>query len=152
LPPDIQLRRWTAAVRADYRRMSEVLKADTLNGHVIRGLNDAPENLLYRQIFLDTVQLDRVVMDFPKVDPQHQREDEIYTKLGYIDVQHLAVRIRGEVLFVTGLMDTVCPPSTQFAAYNKIKAPKQMAVYPDFHHGERYPAASDRIFEFITGL
>jgi cephalosporin-C deacetylase len=191
------------------------VKGDTLNGHVIRGLNDAPENLLYRQIFLDTVQLARVVMDFPEVDPErvgamggsqgggltlacaaleprlkrlmalypflcdyrrvweldlakdayiglykyfrlfdplHQREDEIYTKLGYIDVQHLAGRIQGEVLFITGLMDTICPPSTQFAAYNKIKAPKQMALYPDFHHGERYPGANDQIFEFMTRL
>jgi cephalosporin-C deacetylase len=191
------------------------VKGDTLNGHVIRGLNDAPENLLYRQIFLDTVQLARVVMEFPEVDPQrvgamggsqgggltlacaaleprikrlmalypflcdyrrvweldlaqdaymglskyfrlfdpqHLREDEIYTKLGYIDVQHLTGRIQGEVFFITGLMDTICPPSTQFAAYNKIKAAKRMAIYPDFRHGERYPGANDQIFEFMMGL
>ena len=28
----------------------------TLRGHIIRGLDDAPEKLLYRQIFLDTAQ------------------------------------------------------------------------------------------------
>jgi cephalosporin-C deacetylase len=89
---------------------------------------------------------------FRLFDPQHQREDEIYTKLGYIDVQHLAGRIQGEVLFIVGLMDTLCPPSTQFAAYNKIKAPKRMALYPDFHHAERYPGASDQTFEFMMGL
>jgi cephalosporin-C deacetylase len=46
------------------------VKGDTLNGYVIRGLNDAPKNLLYRQIFLDTVQLARGVMDFPEVDSE----------------------------------------------------------------------------------
>jgi cephalosporin-C deacetylase len=72
--------------------------------------------------------------------------------LGYIDVQHLADRIQGEVLFITGLMDMICPPSTQFAAYNKINAPKQMEIYPDYHHGEKYPGTSDKIFEFMMGL
>jgi cephalosporin-C deacetylase len=191
------------------------VKGNTLNGHLIRGLDDEVENFLFRQIFLDTVQLARVVINFPEVDkqrvgamgysqgggltlacaaleprikrlmafypflcdyrrvweldlakdayaelreyfrrfdPQHQREDEIYTKLGYIDVQHLVGRIQGEVLFITGLMDTICPPSTQFAAYNKIKASKRMILYPDYQHMEKYPGASDQIFEFMMGL
>ena len=33
-----------------------------------------------------------------------------------------------------GLMDTICPPSTQFAAYNKITAKKSLVIYPDFGH------------------
>ena len=33
---------------------------------------------------------------------------------------------------ITGLMDNICPPSTQFAAYNKITSKKQMTIYPDF--------------------
>ena len=33
-----------------------------------------------------------------------------------------------------GLMDTICAPSTQFAAYNKIASPKDMVIYPDFGH------------------
>jgi cephalosporin-C deacetylase len=192
------------------------VKGDTLNGHLIRGLDDTPENLLYRHIFLDTLQLARVVMNLPEVnpervgamgrsqgggltlacaaleprikrliafypflcdylrvweldlaqqeaymglskyfrlfDPQHHREKEIFTKLGYIDIQHLVERIQGEVLFFTGLMDTICPPSTQFAVYNKIKARKHMALYPDFRHAEYYPGANDQIFEFMMGL
>ena len=62
----------------------------------------------------------------------NEREDEIFTKLGYIDIQHLASRIKGRVLWGIGLMDEICPPSTQFAAYNKISAPKDMLIYPDF--------------------
>ena len=84
-------------------------------------------------------------------DPRHHREDEVFRKLGYIDVQHLAPRIRGEVLLSVGLMDTVCPPSTQFAAYNKITAPKSMDLYPDFGH-EGLPGHVDRVYQFMLGL
>ncbi|MBT3292475.1 MAG: acetylxylan esterase, partial [Victivallales bacterium] len=36
---------------------SGAVRGWTLRGHIIRGLDDAPEKLLYRQIFLDTAQL-----------------------------------------------------------------------------------------------
>ena len=88
---------------------------------------------------------------FRQFDPTHEREQEIFTRLGYIDVQHLAHRIRAEILMGTGLMDEVCPPSTQFAAYNKITSDKQMIVYPDYGH-EGLPGFSDRVFEFLAGL
>ena len=39
---------------------------------------------------------------FRKFDPMHEREEEIFTRLGYIDVQHLAPRIRAEVLMGVG--------------------------------------------------
>lgn len=186
----------------------------TLRGHIVRGLDDAPENMIYRQIFLDTAQLARIVMDMPEVDedrvgatgasqgggltlacaaleprvkraapvfpflsdykrvwekelaknayleldeyfrrfdPMHLREDEVFNKLGYIDVQHLAKRIKGDVLMAVGLMDEVCPPSTQFAAYNKITAPKELRVYPDFKH-EALPGHSDTIYQFMSKL
>ena len=50
--------------------------------------------------------------------------------LRYVDVALLAPRIRATSLLSVGLMDDVCPPSTVFAAYNAIDAPKQIAVYP----------------------
>jgi cephalosporin-C deacetylase len=52
---------------------------------------------------------------------------------------------------VTGLMDTVCPPSSQFAAYNKIKSEKKVVLYPDFAH-EAYPGLPDLTFEFLADL
>ncbi len=187
---------------------------NTLHGHIIRGLDDAPERLFYRSVFLDTVQLARVVMALPEVDarrvgamgmsqggaltlacaaleprirrlapmcpflcdyrrvwemdlakdayeelldwfrrfdPRHERETEIFTRLGYVDCQHLAPRIRGEVLMAVGLMDEICPASSQFAAYNRITAPKEMALFPDFAH-EHYPGFMDQAFQFMAGL
>ncbi len=88
---------------------------------------------------------------FRKFDPVHDREDAVFNALGYIDVHHLAPRSRAEVLWFTGLMDTVCPPSTQFAAYNGIASKKSMEVYPDFGH-EGLPGCSDKIFQFMMGL
>jgi len=85
---------------------------------------------------------------FRHFDPLHQREDEIFERLGYIDIQNLAKRIHGKVLFTVGLMDPVCPPSTQFAAYNKITSEKSLIIYPDFGH-ESLPGNSDAIFRFL---
>ncbi len=187
---------------------------NTLKGHIIRGLDDEPEKLLFRQIFLDCAQLTKIVMNmsevdenrvgvtggsqgggltvacagleprikkvapqfpflsdylrvwemdltenayaelkdyFKRFDPRHERKEQVFNKLGYIDIQHLAKRIKGDVLWFIGMMDMVCPPSSQFAAYNKIKSKKEMVIYPDFGH-EHLPGISDRIFEFMSEL
>lgn len=48
------------------------VKGNTLNGHIIRGLQDAleghPEKFYYRQMFLDTAQLARVVSQMSEID------------------------------------------------------------------------------------
>lgn len=88
---------------------------------------------------------------FRHFDPQHRRERAIFEKLGYIDNQHLASRIRAEVKMFTGLMDTTCPPSSQFAAYNKIPGRKSVEIYPDFAH-EVYPGEMDLTLAFMAGM
>ena len=90
-------------------------------------------------------------LHFRHFDPRHKREAEIFTRLGYIDCQFLAPRIKAEVLMFTGLADTVCPPSSQFAAYNKITSKKNIIVYPDFGH-EFLPDHTDLAFNFLCGL
>lgn len=193
---------------------SGAVKGNTLRGHIIRGLDDHPDRLLFRQIYLDTVQLARVVMEMPEVeaervgatgasqgggltlacaaleprikraapvfpflcdyqrvwemdlavnayeelrlyfrsfDPLHKRQEEVFTRLGYIDNQHLADRIHAQILMPIGLMDAICPPSSQFAAYNKIRSRKDLLIYPDFGH-ENLPGTPDRIFDFLSEL
>ncbi|MFA7237287.1 MAG: acetylxylan esterase [Phycisphaeraceae bacterium] len=88
---------------------------------------------------------------FRQFDPTHTNEAEWFTRLGYIDVQYLVRRITGKVLLACGLMDNICPPSTQFAAYNKITSDKEMVIYPDFGH-EGLPGWGDKVFEFMMGL
>ena len=81
----------------------------------------------------------------------HKLEDHIFEMLGYIDIQFLSPRITAEIMWTIGLMDTVCPPSTQFAAYNKIISSKTMSIYPDFGH-EPLPGLNDQIFQFMMEL
>ncbi|MGN1026443.1 MAG: acetylxylan esterase [Faecousia sp.] len=88
---------------------------------------------------------------FRMFDPRHEREQEIFEKLGYIDIQNMTKWIRGTVLMATGLLDTICPPSTQFAAYNKITAPKSVVFYPDYGH-EWLPDHDDAVFQFMAEL
>lgn len=85
---------------------------------------------------------------FRNFDPAHERENEIFTKLGYIDLQHLAPRIKAKTLMITGLMDTICPPSTQYAVYNKLTCEKQHLLYPDYGH-EYIKTGDDKAFMFL---
>ena len=186
----------------------------THHGHIIRGLNGPPEKLLYRQIFLDTAQLARLVMAQPEIDPDrvaswggsqggalalvcaaleprirkcisvfpflsdykrvwemdlakdaygelktylrhfdplHEHIEEMFTKLGYIDIQNFTPRIKADVLMAITLMDNICPPSTQYAAYNKITSKKEAIIFPDFGH-ESLPIFNDRAFKFLMDL
>jgi len=190
------------------------IRGNTLRGHIIRGLDDDPARFMYRQIYLDTAQLARIVGSFEEVDtqrigamggsqggaltlacaalfpdlklaapvypflcdfqrvwemdraerayeelktyfrnfdPLHLREREVFTKLGYIDIQYLAPRIRARVMMACGLMDEICPPSTQFAAYNKITSEKEVVIYPDYGH-ETLPGFADKTLEFLSTL
>lgn len=190
------------------------VQGTTYRGHIIRGLDDSPEKLLFRNIFLDTAQLASIAMNCDEVDekrvaamggsqgggltvacasleprisrvaptfpflsdyrrtwemdlaknayeeltyyfrlfdPKHEREEEIFRTLGYIDIQYLAPRIRGKVLWGMGLMDQICPPSTQYAAYNKISSEKELVIYPDFGH-ENLPRFHDSVFQFMSEL
>lgn len=88
---------------------------------------------------------------FRSFDPRHEREDDVWNALGFIDIQHLAPRIEAEILMAVGLMDSICPPSTQFAAFNKIKSNKRAVFYPDFGH-EGLPGWSDTAFDFLADL
>ena len=88
---------------------------------------------------------------FKHFDPTHERVDEIYEKLGYIDIQNIAKRMKAELLMFTGLMDTTCPPSTQFAMYNKVNSKKDVVFYPEYGH-EGLKGSEDIIFEFLSNL
>ncbi|MBC7234613.1 MAG: acetylxylan esterase, partial [Chloroflexi bacterium] len=68
-----------------------------------------------------------------------KREAQVWRTLSYVDNLNLADRISCPVLMSVGLVDDICPPSSVFAVYNKIKAPKEIKVYP-FHNHEQIEA------------
>ena len=86
-----------------------------------------------------------------RFDPLHEREDEIFETLGYIDVSNLAPKIEGEALMALTLLDNICPPSTQFAAYNAIRSEKTKLVYQDYGH-EGLLGCDEKAFEFFMNL
>ncbi|SCK01843.1 Cephalosporin C deacetylase [uncultured Clostridium sp.] len=67
-------------------------------------------------------------------DPRHIREKEIFEKLGYIDIVNFAGKLNCEVFMGTALLDTVCPPSTQYAVFNNITCRKKHVIYPKYDH------------------
>jgi cephalosporin-C deacetylase len=182
--------------------------------YLLRGIDDKPDNLLYRHLYLDTVRLAHIVMGldgvdpdrvgvtgysqgggltlacaalvpgvklaapvfpfltdyrraweldleenpydeiaeyFRRRDPMHRREEEVFTRLGYVDVQHLAPRVDAQTVLTVALGDRTCPPSTQFAAYNKLTCEKSYRVYPDFGH-EELPGTDDEIYSLLATL
>ena len=189
------------------------VSGNTLYGFITKGLLDEPQKMYYRNTFLDTAQLAKIVMELPYVDenrigafggsqgggltvacaaleprikkavaqfpflsdykrvwdmdldvdaytdlrqffrqrdPRHEHENEFFTKLGYTDIQNLAPRIKADLLMFTGLMDNIVPPSTQFAAYNKMTCNKKMYIYHDYGH-EGYPEFEEIAFtHFMT--
>ncbi len=55
--------------------------------------------------------------------------DTIFRTLSYFDGMNFAARISARALFSVGIMDTVCPPSTVFAAYNHVPGEKAIKEY-----------------------
>jgi cephalosporin-C deacetylase len=62
------------------------------------------------------------------------RVEEVFRNLAYFDGALLARRATAPALFSVGMMDTICPPSTVFAAYNSYAGRKQIAEYPYNEH------------------
>ena len=60
--------------------------------------------------------------------------EQTFRTLSYFDGMHLASRIKARCLFSVGMMDNTCPPSTVWAAYNAVKAPKEIRVYEFNNH------------------
>jgi cephalosporin-C deacetylase len=101
------------------------------------------------ELNLDRGPYNEITTWFKKRDPRHLREQEVFSTLGYIDLQHLAGRIQGDVSLYVGLEDEVCPPSTQYAVYNKLTGSKEIHLYPDLGHDD-LPGAMDEIFQTLS--
>lgn len=61
--------------------------------------------------------------------------DQVFYTLSYFDIKNLAPMISAPLLMGVGLMDDVCPPHINFAAYNKVTSEKKYIVYPQAGHG-----------------
>ncbi|KAF1301882.1 acetylxylan esterase [Enterococcus sp. JM9B] len=182
-------------------------KGGTVKGHIIRGIEEGPENLLFRSVFLDIYQLTQIVFNMPDVDKEHvyvyggsqggaqalvaaafdsrikkafvlypflsdyreafrlnvlesayeelaywfrfrdvshEKEEDFFRALDYIDIQYIAPKIKADVLWGMGLNDQACHPKTQFATYNNLVCRKKLLLYPEYGH-ESIPQFGDRM-------
>jgi len=61
--------------------------------------------------------------------------DQVFYTLSYFDIKNLAHMIKAPMIMGVGLMDDVCPPHINFAAYNLVTSEKKYIVYPKAGHG-----------------
>lgn len=190
-------------------------KGNTVRGHIIRGMTEGPEELLYRHVYLDIYILVQLVASMPRVnrqrlysygesqggalalvasglnpeisqtfavypfladfkrvltlkydtdayselhryfkfqDPFYETAETIFNTLSYIDVKNFAHLIKAEVTMLCGLQDDVCPPSTQYAIYNRLEKTKQMLIMPEYGHEGMYVGYPDLVFSWATGV
>ena len=71
----------------------------------------------------------RELTEFLRYNPQYA--DTVMATLSYIDAVHFAPYITIPALFSVALMDQICPPSTVYAAYNRLASTdKTLTVWP----------------------
>jgi cephalosporin-C deacetylase len=91
-------------------------------------------------------ELVRFLSVHPELEPVARRT------LSYVDNAVLASRIQAKTLVSVGLRDTITPPSTVFAAYNAIAAPKEIAVFPYAGHEVPTTHVQRQLAEFVREL
>jgi cephalosporin-C deacetylase len=69
----------------------------------------------------------------------HDAVERVLQTLGYFDGVNLAKRVSSPVMFSAALMDTTCPPSTVFAAFNACASTRKELLTYRFngHEGGR---------------
>ena len=68
-------------------------------------------------------------------DAGHRSWQTTLKTLSYFDTMNLAGRVSCPVRMGIGLQDDVCPPSTSFAAFNRVHGHRECNIYPTHGHG-----------------
>lgn len=81
-----------------------------------------------------------------------EQVEEVFATLAYFDGVNFAPCVQAPALFSVGLMDEVCPPSTVFAAYNRLPGEKDIRVYAySGHEAGDGPHVPEKL-RFLRGL
>lgn len=88
---------------------------------------------------------------FKFFDPYHETQEKILSVLDYIDVKNFASWIQVPVQMHVSIQDDICPPSTQFAIFNRIHSEKEVRVLQDYGHDALNVLVPDVVFNFLTG-
>lgn len=117
------------------------LAAAGLSPDVKVAMPDVPFLCHYRRAtqLVDTLPYGEIT-NFCKV--HRDKVEQVFQTLAYFDGMSFSARAGATALFSVGLMDTICPPSTVYAAYNHYAGPKEIRVYEYNNHegGATYQA------------
>ena len=80
------------------------------------------------------------------------KEANALRTLSYFDGIHFAARAKAPALFSVALMDTICPPSSVYAAYNAYAGVKEMASYTYNDHEGGGPFQERRQLDWLAAL
>ncbi len=69
---------------------------------------------------------------------------------GYYDVVNFARRLKIPGMYSLGYNDETCPPTSMYAAYNVITAPKEIYVVPETGHWT-YPEQREKLNNWLVG-
>lgn len=75
-------------------------------------------------------------------------EERVWRTLALHDVMNLAPRVKADALVAIGLVDTITPPSTVFAAFHHLGGPKAIRTYRHFGH-EAMPRFETERLQFL---
>ena len=86
------------------------------------------------------------------LNTHRDRSEQVFKTLAYFDGVNLAARAKAATLFSVALMDTVCPPSTVYAAYNYWSGPKDIRIYTYNNHEGGGDYQTVEKVKFLKGL
>jgi cephalosporin-C deacetylase-like acetyl esterase len=66
---------------------------------------------------------------------QHRSWARTLKTMSYFDTMNLCDRVTCKTIMNVGLQDQICPPTTSFAAFNRVRGTKTYKIYPARGHG-----------------
>jgi cephalosporin-C deacetylase len=127
------------------------LAVSGLQPDVSAALPDVPFLCHYRRAtqIIDTAPYSEIV-NYCKT--HREQVEKVFETLSYFDGLNFSARAKAPALFSVGLMDTICPPSTVYAAYNHYAGPKQITVWEYNNHEGGASYQSQAKLEFLHNL
>ena len=86
---------------------------------------------------------------FDKTNRAFNETREKIETLGYYDVVNFARRVKVPGMYSWGFNDETCPPTSMFAAYNVISAPKELFLALDTGHWT-YPEQAEKMTNWLV--
>ncbi len=112
---------------------------------------DVPYLCHYRRAtqLVDTLPYGEIT-NFCKV--HRDRVEQVFHTLTYFDGMSFSARANAAALFSVALMDTICPPSTVYAAYNHYAGAKKINIYEYNNHEGGATFQVEAKLAFLRGI